>query len=314
MRVYDQLAQLGHVSVAEGQPAALVAKQGRAKVLLESGDRARLPDEAASFARALHGGGWLIDRASFELYQHEMIEPWGGPPADREAIRRADAVGELWRLWRRGELADRGRRVVGAAADSTLAIWRAGAHDVVAAFLTAEQLRARWRGLWEDRGLTIAVSRIDGEPLFGGPLVDGVRPTGEARLPFTLRVATTPSFRADDTGRPQLVIAVIVLACVLTIAASYGLYRITMRELLLARQQSDFVAAVSHEFRTPLTSMRHLLDLLIWRGVRDDERKVHYYGLLAGETGRSGDHCMRDAGWQFICERQRRSGQPSQYP
>src|SRR5262245_39957674 len=89
-----------------------------------------------------------------------------------------------------------------------------------------------------------------------------------------------------DMFRRRVVIGGIALACLLMVAASYGLYRVTTRELLLARQQSDFVAAVSHEFRTPLTSMRHLLDLLMRRGVTDEGRKDHYYGLLAGETDR----------------------------
>jgi signal transduction histidine kinase len=90
----------------------------------------------------------------------------------------------------------------------------------------------------------------------------------------------------DYTLRTALLIGGVVLACALMIAASYGLYRITTRELQLARQQSDFVAAVSHEFRTPLTSMRHLLDLLLSRGISDEARKQSYYGLLAGETER----------------------------
>jgi signal transduction histidine kinase len=286
LRVYEQLAQLGRVAVAGGQPAALVAKQGRAKVFVESGDHVRLRDAAVSFARALHGGGWLIDRASFELYQHDMIEPWGGPAADPEAIRRAAAVSEFWRLRRRGELTDRGRRVIGAGTDATLAVWLAEADGPIAAFLTSGQLRARWRPLWEHRGLTVAVSRVDGEPVFGGPVVGGVRPSDDTRLPFTIVVAANSAALGDDTTGWQVVIAGIALACALMIAASYGLYRITTRELLLARQQSDFVAAVSHEFRTPLTSMRHLLDLLIARGVHDDSRKSHYYSLLAGETDR----------------------------
>ena len=53
LRAYDGLAQLGAIPVAGGQPAALVAIQGRAKTFLESGDKARLRDEALSFARAL---------------------------------------------------------------------------------------------------------------------------------------------------------------------------------------------------------------------------------------------------------------------
>ena len=70
----------------------------------------------------------------------------------------------------------------------------------------------------------------------------------------------------------------------LALAAAYGLYRTTTRELRVARQQSDFVSAVSHEFRTPLTSMRHLTDLLVSRGVASEERRAQYYDLLAHET------------------------------
>jgi signal transduction histidine kinase len=56
--------------------------------------------------------------------------------------------------------------------------------------------------------------------------------------------------------------------------------------MALVRQQSDFVSAVSHEFRTPLTSMRHLTELLATNSVPGEERKAQYYALLARETER----------------------------
>src|SRR5688572_29488295 len=286
LRAYSDLEMLGPVPVAGGQPAALVAKQGRAKVFLESGDQVRLRQEAAAFARALSSGGWLIDRASFELYQHEMIEPWGGPSADAEAVRRADGVAELWHQWRRGELQARGRRFVGAEA-AVLALWVGAPAAPVVAMLGPDELRARWQSLWESGALTVAVSRTDGQHVFGSVDEGVTLPPSETRLPFIMSVDSRSSALADeDVFRRRVVIGGIAVACLLMIAAAYGLYRITTRELLLARQQSDFVAAVSHEFRTPLTSMRHLLDLLIGRGVADEGRKAHYYSLLAGETER----------------------------
>jgi signal transduction histidine kinase len=86
--------------------------------------------------------------------------------------------------------------------------------------------------------------------------------------------------------RRAVLIGGLLLAFLLIIAAVYGLYRTTTRELMLARLQSDFVSAVSHEFRTPLTSMRHLTELLTSRGVTSEERKAHYYELLTHETER----------------------------
>jgi signal transduction histidine kinase len=287
LRVYDGLAQLGALPVAGGQPAALVAIQGRAKIFLESGDKARLRDEALSFGRALSSGGWLIDRASFALYQHEMVKPWGGPAADAIAVQRAEGVSKLWRSWRQGELAARGRWFIGDRDMSTLAVWIAGSAGPVAAVLTPTQLNARWRRTWEERGLIVAITRTDGERVFGSVVDEVELSASDTRLPFVLAAATASSTPAgENMVRRRVVVGGVALACVLMVAASHGIYRITTRELLLARQQSDFVAAVSHEFRTPLTSMRHLLDLLVTRGVTDESRKAEYYGLLSGETDR----------------------------
>src|SRR4029077_9143419 len=72
----------------------------------------------------------------------------------------------------------------------------------------------------------------------------------------------------------------------LMLAAAYGLSRATAKEMALVRQQSDFVSAVSHEFRTPLTSMRHLTELLATNSVQDETRKATYYQLLARQTER----------------------------
>jgi signal transduction histidine kinase len=288
LRAYAALEGLGAQPVAGGQPAVLVAKEGRAKTFLESGDRARLREEAVALARALNSGGWLIDRLSFEMYQHDMIEAWGGPPADRQAFQRADAVAELWRLWQRGDLPSRDRRFVSSREPAALAVWVAGSEGPVLAILTSEQLRARWQPLWESRGLTAAISRRDGTPVFGS-VSDGIELSAPEmrRLPFVVAFAAgSDGAISDDSIRRRGIVAGVALACMLMIAVSYGLYRMTTRELLLARQQSDFVAAVSHEFRTPLTSMRHLLDLLTTRGVTDEGRKVHYYDLLSGETDR----------------------------
>jgi signal transduction histidine kinase len=60
---------------------------------------------------------------------------------------------------------------------------------------------------------------------------------------------------------------------VMTSVALAGGYVITCtlaRELRVGRLQSDFVAAVSHEFRTPLTTVRHLSELLArWRAATE---------------------------------------------
>jgi two-component system, OmpR family, phosphate regulon sensor histidine kinase PhoR len=110
-------------------------------------------------------------------------------------------------------------------------------------------------------------------------------PPADTRLPFVLTVGSSGVDPADASRR-RLLVGGLLAAFVVIVTAAYWVYRATSRELALARQQTDFVSAVSHEFRTPLTSMRHLTDLLVSRGVTSEERRTHYYQLLAHETER----------------------------
>jgi signal transduction histidine kinase len=54
----------------------------------------------------------------------------------------------------------------------------------------------------------------------------------------------------------------------------------------VARQQSNFVSAVSHEFRSPLTSLSHLTSLLRSDFQPSEERRRKYYDVLSHETER----------------------------
>ena len=56
----------------------------------------------------------------------------------------------------------------------------------------------------------------------------------------------------------------------LVVGGSYLIARAVSRELAVAKLQSDFVSAVSHEFRTPLTAMRQMSELLAKGRVPND--------------------------------------------
>jgi two-component system phosphate regulon sensor histidine kinase PhoR len=61
------------------------------------------------------------------------------------------------------------------------------------------------------------------------------------------------------------------------IASSYFAGRAVSRELAAATLQSDFVSAVSHEFRTPLTSMKQFTEMLVEDdGLPAQERRECY--------------------------------------
>lgn len=283
---YASLEQLGALTVA-GQPAALVARQGRCKLFEETRDFEALRREVADLARVLYTGTWSIDRATFELYRG-MIEVWGGPTVPLGAIERTEAAIQLWQTWRAGQLTGRGRQLMWRDESPLLVAWTGSPESPVVWVATAPELETLLRPLWVGQPLLVSASDPDGRRLFGTATASAVSLTpADTRLPFMLTVGFDGNLdRAAESTRRTLLIAGLVATLVLMLLAAYGLYRTTIRELRLARQQSDFVSAVSHEFRTPLTSMRHLTDLLVSRGVTSDERRTHYYELLAHETER----------------------------
>ena len=65
----------------------------------------------------------------------------------------------------------------------------------------------------------------------------------------------------------------------------YALYRLGARQIRLARQQQDFVSAVSHELKTPLTSIRMYGEMLREGWAGEDKRR-EYYRFIHEESER----------------------------
>ena len=68
-------------------------------------------------------------------------------------------------------------------------------------------------------------------------------------------------------------------------AAVLLLYRLGLRLIRLNEQQQDFVSAVSHELKTPLTSIRMYAEMLK-AGWVDESRRREYYDFLFSESER----------------------------
>ncbi|MBC8097595.1 MAG: HAMP domain-containing histidine kinase, partial [Akkermansiaceae bacterium] len=58
------------------------------------------------------------------------------------------------------------------------------------------------------------------------------------------------------------------------------------RQLTLARQKTDFVSNVSHELKTPLTSIRMFSELLAEGRVTDSAKQRSYLNIITAETAR----------------------------
>ena len=80
-----------------------------------------------------------------------------------------------------------------------------------------------------------------------------------------------------------LLIIVLVLAIVI---GSWLIVRSLNAELVAARQKTDFVSNVSHELKTPLTSIRMFSELLAEGRVGDPAKQRSYLQIITAEAAR----------------------------
>jgi len=113
------------------------------------------------------------------------------------------------------------------------------------------------------------------ELLYQGRLI---APFADVELIYTL--ARLPI----GAGGQVIIWSALVLALVL-IGGCLMLLRLGHRQLALARQQQDFVSAVSHELKTPLTSIRMYGEMLR-EGWVDEAKRKTYYDFIFHEAER----------------------------
>ncbi|MEJ2610874.1 MAG: ATP-binding protein [Candidatus Thiodiazotropha sp.] len=87
-------------------------------------------------------------------------------------------------------------------------------------------------------------------------------------------------------GAGGMVIAwvTVILLFILTVGF-YGIYRLGLGQINLIAQQQDFVSAVSHELKTPLTSIRMYGEILR-EGWANEDKKHEYYNYIHDESER----------------------------
>jgi signal transduction histidine kinase len=88
-------------------------------------------------------------------------------------------------------------------------------------------------------------------------------------------------------ARQRLSMAMLTLVLASLGFGAYATSRAVRRELQMAQMKSDFVSTVSHEFRSPLTAIRQLGEML-GRNRVPDARRHEYYERITRESERLG--------------------------
>ena len=309
LATYSDLARMGPVSVG-GYPAELVARRARCDLLEQLGRHVELTAEAQKLNRQLQSGRWRLTRAAYEHFTGEM-QQWsaidGGSQDDRGgdtpvALALAAGVDALWARWQQDRQAQEmlaGRQSLMSYEWPVFLLWR-GTGDRVVTLVAGPGFLGRRvigpsEGLLERQGVGVVLSNLEGQivassQITGAQTLDQnvLRTMADTRLPWTLRVvnADPEGELAQLTARRRLLFAGLGVVAVLVVAGSYFSARAMARESEAARLQSEFVAAVSHEFRTPLTSMRQFIALLSDGRVSSEDQRTTYYAALSRGTRR----------------------------
>jgi signal transduction histidine kinase len=294
LAAYAQLTDAHNVAVG-GVPIALSARYARCKLFEQQQRLPELRKEAQTLTRALHAGTWALTAPVYWLYVRDAAR-WQGSETTSATPGEhfAAAAAQLWE--RRAALASSGRELLQTDGSILAVLWRKEGDTLRALLAGPEFIEAHWLpgvhpALREQRA-QFALSDSTGTPLFGAANREGMpaatRTAQAAGLPWNLVAYSLdpPGGDAAFTLRRRLLIAGFVLLVSMAMLASYLIYRAVHRELAVARLQSDFVAAVSHEFRTPLTALRQFTDMLREKDTLSNERRRLAYDAQSRATER----------------------------
>ena len=96
-----------------------------------------------------------------------------------------------------------------------------------------------------------------------------------------------PARLAQTANTARLTLGLLIAVLVLAIGVgSWLIVRSLNSELKLARQKTDFVGNVSHELKTPLTSIRMFSELLADGRVADPAKQRSYLDIITAEAAR----------------------------
>ena len=93
-------------------------------------------------------------------------------------------------------------------------------------------------------------------------------------------------FEQASSRQTTIYIWTAALVIILIVLAAAFAVRSLSHQIKLNKLKNDFLATVSHELKTPLSSMRLLVDTLIEGNVKDDTQQRDYLDMIAKENSR----------------------------
>ena len=287
LEVYARLEEIETGAIA-ARPPNLFAREARCSVLEETRQRELLKNEANRLRNDLLAGHWPIGAPLWE-YLFAEVNTWSGAPSlqgEPPALALARVATEFWTNWEQRKYS--ARAIAFGQPGPALALWESTGSGVRVLFAGSSYLTALVRDLGDEE-VQVALLGSDNHSLAGTmgsqPVTRAVPATG---LPWHVVASLVHPGQpmAEARSQTRLLLAGLATVGLLILLSGYFTFRGIRRELATARMQSDFVAAVSHEFRTPLTSIVQLSRMLHEGRVLEEGRRPQYYEALVAESER----------------------------
>ena len=292
LRAYGQAARLD-TSAIDGVPADLFARWAACSLLADLRRNSDLRREAAALRTDLSNGRWTLNRAVYELHMSDAAA-WSDLPVPKPTSEQQLLTAAVEIMFSRAKpwaTAEFGPGSIGMAENGVsvtlVPLTTDGTQRALLA--TSSFVEQHWLSkvtpILDPQNLRIEVWQRDGRP--DDPDVSYLA-ASETGLPWPLAIdALNPAIEQAGIRQRQWIWALgLVTFAVLACSGSWIVGRAVSRELAVARLQSDFVAAVSHEFRTPLTTMAQLTEMLLDDRVPDAARQRRYFVALGRQTER----------------------------
>lgn len=262
--------------------------------------------ELSRLVHALTAGGYEVSTATYGFYVDAAVR-WAGITGKADVVRglaKPHAASELaaeffekWSTWRQGAAASSGIQIGGIDSGQLLGIWTTFESDLLVAIFRSDELYRTSLGAVTDnlksRGIGWRISDATGQNLLSSsPNSDSnatsMRSLVIGDMPFTIATFSMPNLVSDSDGinRRQLLLTGLLVILLIILVSTYSIFQSLQRKAEVSRLQSDFVAAVSHEFRTPLTAIRQLTELLASGRVESKHKIATYYRVLEKESAR----------------------------
>ena len=283
LRTYRQLAEEPPVRIRQF-PSDLLALLGMGSLAAP----AERMDAAFRLYQGLVAGRWRLEKSLYEHYS-DQAKQWLPQDArtfelaaDEERKRAMTLAVEHFIETRQRFFVHEGSAVV--------AFWRQAPFAAIVLgprYVRTHLLPAEGTGDLETRTAVFAYGqKIAGESSATDDAVGTYTLQGGLPLQLQVQPADPAALHEGLQRRQNLYLAMLAGLLALLGLGGYLTIHLLRGELAVAQMKSDFVATVSHEFRSPLAGINQLGEMLRDGRIPDEDHRQQYYGMIVTETQR----------------------------